>query len=754
MADKNDALENLKSMGDNDKSSGRSTRGNDVDKSGGKDDKSSSKPSDKSQDKPDAKNDNKLDSKSDGGKDSKKDGADAKGNKDDKGSQGGKDGKKDSMKDKLGDAKGKVDDAKSKIGEMVDEKGVHGDKGLQKQIEHGAADKALYAVPGVNKVQAARDGLKKFNEGMKDAGLSDGDGALDKVADATDKVVDKGLELGKKGAAAGAAGGAVGAMSGPMLLMMMLSKAIAAVKGFFAALIGMIAKAASAVWGAVAGFFTGLAGGAAAVGNAIAAAVFFVPTLLIGAIVGVVVTDDIKQDDGYLLCVPERTAVNINVDDYVIDGLENEIALDHAQRLYSVMKELGGSDYAVAGLIGNMWHESGLDPTGIETVTPAEPYQIGPKKQHLIDVDFDPAQSGATVGGTPYHIKYPRINKLGRGLSQWTDTNEANGVAPGGTRLLEYAEANDQDWFTMDLQIQYIIDEEDGDPRSGKLKKIMEESPFSDLTDATTQIAGTGDYGYIHNAALLNLEDRLDKAEMAYLEMEMNNIVMDSDYAKGILDKANQASAGANNIRNAYYQDDGCGQQIRDHYNNKAADGTGQVPSDVTTGAYYTPDTLPDSLKEFYADPQHLGIEWRSSGGWLNVSTTADQCTDLAQTYFMHLYNKDTPNDRPQPGGHGAQVAGNWANHLGQQTSPVPSEGAVFSDSSTSSYGHTGIVQHVFANGDILIIEQNSPASGLGAGMTYSWNWRVVVKSEYEGKEYTFFRPEGKTPQWHSDIKD
>lgn len=658
---------------------------------------------------------------------------------------GGKSGKPSNLPmDKIKDVK--EGDIKGALGKMLDEKGVHGDKDPQKQIEHALADKALYAIPGVNKVQAARDQLKKFNQGMKDAGLSDGDGVLDKLADASDKVVDKGIDVVKKGAVAGAAGSAVGTASVPMLYMMILSKALSAVKGFFASAWGAVAGFFKSVGSAIGGFFSG---GVVAIAKT---TVFVVsPVVAVGGvIVGLVIDDEPLQDDGILDCVPIHTTVNINVDEFVMEGTYDEMTWENVEKLYSVMKGMGGSDYAVAGLIGNMWHESGsLDPTAIETIYD-EPFQIGPKKAELIANNFDVRYS---FDANYRNGKYPKIVRVGRGLAQWTDTREYVGgpVAELGTRLIKYAEAHGQEWYTFELQMQYIVDVENGDTRAKKLKKIMEDSPFSNLHDATQQIAGTGEYGYIHNAALLNMEDRLDKAEKVYLEMERNNITYDEGYARGILDRANQNIGGANQVRNAYYKDDGCGGMVRDHYSNKAADGTGQVPSDVTPGMYYTPDNLPDSLREYAANPEDIGIHWGTSTGWHNVSGTGDQCTDLAQSYFIKLYRNDDPSGRAY--GNGGVLADNWAKVYGSSATTVPVEGAIFQDKTTSAAGHTGIVQHVFANGDILIIEQNSGASGYSAGMKWSWNWRVVEKSTYESKGYKFFRPDGQEPKWHADTK-
>lgn len=117
----------------------------------------------------------------------------------------------------------------------------------------------------------------------------------------------------------------------------------------------------------------------------------------------------------------------------------------------------------------------------------------------------------------------------------------------------------------------------------------------------------------------------------------------------------------------------------------------------------------------------------------------------------MQLYPDWDKDGRPttRPFGNGKYTAGGWADHYGQSTVDFPSAGAVFSDSTTSVYGHTGIVQHVFANGDILINEQNiRGVSGEGAGLNYSWSWRVIKKDTYEQKNWTFFKPVDAEPQW------
>ena len=51
---------------------------------------------------------------------------------------------------------------------------------------------------------------------------------------------------------------------------------------------------------------------------------------------------------------------------------------------------------------------------------------------------------------------------------------------------------------------------------------------------------------------------------------------------------------------------------------------------------------------------------------------------------------------------------------------------------------HTGIVCHVFENGDILIVEQNTPLSGVGGGHIDTWNYRVVNKQSQSDMGFVY----------------
>ena len=103
--------------------------------------------------------------------------------------------------------------------------------------------------------------------------------------------------------------------------------------------------------------------------------------------------------------------------------------------------------------------------------------------------------------------------------------------------------------------------------------------------------------------------------------------------------------------------------------------------------------------------------------------------------------------------GAGSQLVGQMVSTLGVKQRSEPVSGDVFSygGSSGATNNHTGVVSHVFGNGDILIIEQNIPgfsgASRTGGALNlgvneFEWSYQYVPKSKYKDY-YRFASPEG-----------
>lgn len=186
-------------------------------------------------------------------------------------------------------------------------------------------------------------------------------------------------------------------------------------------------------------------------------------------------------------------------------------------------------------------------------------------------------------------------------------------------------------------------------------------------------------------------------------------------------------------------------------------DGTGDAGMKAG-GAWdnaWMPDDLPKQLKKYAIDPKRVDLGWENSKNW-NLGTgmpTNAECVNLSTAMFGLIWTKDgkTPS-----GDKSKQIFGNGQDNVsyvekvyGVKATNKPSKGAIFSAKGGSKMGpdptagHTGIVSHVFKNGDVLLLEQNvSPLTGgkRGSGRLGSrpmtWNYRLVSKSDAATQTY------------------
>ena len=180
-----------------------------------------------------------------------------------------------------------------------------------------------------------------------------------------------------------------------------------------------------------------------------------------------------------------------------------------------------------------------------------------------------------------------------------------------------------------------------------------------------------------------------------------------------------------------------------------APDGTGTHTQNVPQGfgLIWKPQDLPDELKKYAIDPESLGIKYGApvnikydgpdENGWCTFNGGADagQCTELVASLNYALWEKDGSHFHNVQG-HGRIVAGNISSKTGAPVTHEPRTGAVFSTSYSNEFGHTGVVSHVFENGDVLIVEQNiSKYSGSSNGTPNTWDYRLISKASY-GSEF------------------
>lgn len=624
----------------------------------------------------------------------------------------GDSGKKDGVIDK---AKGMTSNATG-----VD----YSDKSMKDQFEHQAADVAMDSTPGLAQANSARKKLKEYNQRKKAAGGAD-DGITDKAEESADEAVDKGIKTTKIIAATAAGSNA----AGQALIGLMMMKMLMMLKGFAMAAISKVVGLIGTAFNAVSSFISGILGVGAAIGNAITAGVVAV-SIAVTSVLGYGVVEDLTlKDDSIGICVPERTTVRSGSQDYLLNGELEVVREANAVKVWSVYERLGASKEQTAAVLGNLQHESGLDPTGVETIY-NEPFQIGPRKQDAMSAKFLVSKIDPK-----YAAKFPAIKYVGIGLAQWT--NGRNNL------LVNYAESQGTNWYDFDTQIKFMLEGDD----SVRQKQLIDflQAPPRNVEKETERFMNT----WIGLSSPNNSLSQRIKNSVNFMFV-LERATTDTAYADSILSSVNVGRSEGNNAIAAYYQDDGCGNTIKSHYGNQSIDGTGEVPADLVL-VPWSRETLPASLQPYAKNPEDAGLAWGNATGWAN-GIVPDQCAALAHSYFMRLYPDWNEGGKPteRPYGDGKDIADRWANHYDQAVSGIPAAGAVFSDATTSRYGHAGIVQHVFANGDILINEQNvRGVSGRNApGLSYSWNWRVIKKDRYEKDHWKFFKPADAVPQW------
>lgn len=208
------------------------------------------------------------------------------------------------------------------------------------------------------------------------------------------------------------------------------------------------------------------------------------------------------------------------------------------------------------------------------------------------------------------------------------------------------------------------------------------------------------------------------------------------------------AIAGANDATAQLLAAAICGNQGKNGGNNDAADGTGAIkehPGGVGFDSYDIKN-VPEDMKQYVPDPKKVGLSWGSSKGWSQLGGGGGQCFDFAVSYFHTIWNN------PQPPGHlsgnGKDAANNAASAMGGKVTNVPHAGALASVPANVAhiapgpYGHTFVVVHVLANGDIILLQQNFTHSGDNVGKKYTWEVGLCSKECYQKNKFMFFTPE------------
>lgn len=144
---------------------------------------------------------------------------------------------------------------------------------------------------------------------------------------------------------------------------------------------------------------------------------------------------------------------------------------ENAKTIYSVLSAWGMSNENIAGILGNWSHESGIDPTSVETIFD-EKFTIGPRKTDAQLKNFKMAQVDPA-----YAARFPAIDLMGIGLGQWTNGRN--------TLLTEYAKSINKPWYTLETQLGFMVSKDDP-TRVSQVKALIDNSEGGSVSAATS----------------------------------------------------------------------------------------------------------------------------------------------------------------------------------------------------------------------------------------------------------------------------
>lgn len=501
---------------------------------------------------------------------------------------------------------------------------------------------------------------------------------------------DEGMSTGAKVTTAGAAAAAPPATGLAMLMALlawlksMFFAAMAAIANAFAAFMAWVAGMVSAIVSVVTAPFM-------AIGTAVSNAIGFVIGGVVSAIVAPVtavatagiatvsiaslimsllggLTDDRAQTDGKI----DRSMADCSISESGGTrgdgggGVVDANVEANAQKAYSVLKTWGMPDENIAGILGNWSEESGIDPTGVETVY-NEPYQIGPRKQAIIDNDFH---------GITDH------DKGGAGLGQWSDGRN--------TLLMDYAKSKNMNWYELELQLAFMA--EGDNPSDVQVFKGMISESKGTPEDAAV---------YFHDKWERSADNASAVAERSTAARnwygKMSGWTVDPNAAK----KVDNISGGVlKGIEKGI-------SKVSNRCKNGEGKGKGKGVAPKNGGM--TKEEA-QALIDLYNQEGDAFLDKRYGPGGGPGSCDdnhAMNCVSFS-TYFVNKYT----TFQQYPPGNGIETAGAIASMTGKELSSTPTPYSVGSGPGSGAAGHTLVVLGV--NGDEVIVGEAGYCAFMG----------------------------------------
>ena len=245
---------------------------------------------------------------------------------------------------------------------------------------------------------------------------------------------------------------------------------------------------------------------------------------------------------------------------YDVMGELNAEKEAQAKFIYSVFRSYGFNNASLAGILGNMDKESGLDPSAIEGIFSEYGFLGSRKAEALLSLTNYTENTlfpNYNNNGLSYSKSgYETVNDDGRtvyycgiGLVQWT--------GPAAYQLLKTAETMNMDWYNMDFQLAYLMC--DSLYRPGFFSGWVADQ--YEGTDEESWIEAARDSGikYAHDfeGNTAHDEERADAAEEWYniiKDWDDNNV--DQTYVDSITDMATELGGIINfiDVANAQYR--------------------------------------------------------------------------------------------------------------------------------------------------------------------------------------------------------
>lgn len=624
--------------------------------------------------------------------------------------------------------------------------------------------KAADQIPGTNAGKTDENGDEQttndkddlLDKGLKNVGKKATDGV--KQANNVRKAMDA-LNPANIAAKAGAAAQETLKQAGGALwnAIKATPKAIAdaAVKGTKAVISGakaLISKGATALG------HIGLHGTAATVTSATISA-----TMLTGGVAGTAVTVNhfLPKNDSNLFAIclayDQKKAKSDASEIANSKGGDSKPASegqkDAENKVISVMRVLKYTDIQIAGTISNFRAEGSSDPTVFE-----------------YGKDWGGQVFGSSDDQGGAYKKTSQKEKAGNWSAENIAMTTGKGfgygqMTPAGP-FFAWAKKNNKDPFDPGVQLAYQM----SSVTNNKYPWETYRKATADLKDPTAAAswffygweypgysgqasaapAGVQQYGPAHTKEA--------EASLAYVktvktdESYANKVIsaIDNDVKGGAQDdeisSVDTAPAEVDKNRPSFCDDNGADSKKESKNVGSVEDGTGVAPASAGN-RYMKPSELPEDLKKFVGiDPAQYGMSYGSWKGWEaaqplwsfqnpGILTT---CTQIPAALGYKLWGITNVM------GNGYEVVDHWkAKDPKGTVSNKPSQGAIYSFSPGSANGnnHTGIVSHVFKNGDILAVETGiviNPSPDHDQG---TWSYHIYTKARMEDLKTTYFKP-------------